>query len=156
MGCPVRSDSVSVSGNQGNGSAERDRERRVWHMGNKDQSRNRDICFWVLVWGLGIAGQLCWNMENQWFNTFVYAKIGGDVNIVTAMVIVSAIVTTISTFVFGTLSDRMGKRKRFVSLGYIFWGVSTILFGMTEYARNSGVAWLIAISGPMVVIADAI
>lgn len=60
---------------------------------------------------MGIAGQLCWNMENQWFNTFVYAKIAGDVNIVTCMVIVSALVTTISTFVFGTMSDRAGKRK---------------------------------------------
>ena len=30
--------------------------------------------FWTLVWGLGIAGQLCWNMENQWFNTFIYAN----------------------------------------------------------------------------------
>lgn len=34
--------------------------------------------FWFLVWGLGIAGQICWNMENQWFNTFVYAKIAKD------------------------------------------------------------------------------
>ena len=53
-------------------------------------------------------------MENQWFNTFVYAKIEKNVDIVTAMVIVSALVTTISTFIFGTLSDRLGKRKIFV------------------------------------------
>ena len=53
--------------------------------------------FWAIVWGMGLAGQLCWNMENQWFNTFVYAKISGDVNIVTWMVIVSALVTTVST-----------------------------------------------------------
>lgn len=78
--------------------------------------------FWVVVWGMGVAGQLCWNMENQWFNTFVYAKIAGDVNIVTCMVIVSALVTTVSTFVFGTLSDRSGRRKRYVSIGYIIWG----------------------------------
>lgn len=121
-----------------------------------DYSGLNPFRFWTAVIAMGVAGQICWNIENQWFNTFVYAKISGDVNIVTAMVIVSAIVTTISTFLFGTLSDRKGKRRIFVTLGYIFWGVSTILFGMTEYARNSGVAWLIAISGPMVVIADAI
>ena len=54
--------------------------------------------FWILVWGLGIAGQICWNMENQWFNTFVYAKIAKDPTIISWMVGVSATATTISTF----------------------------------------------------------
>ena len=112
--------------------------------------------FWAIIWGMGLAGQLCWNMENQWFNTFVYAKISGDVNIVTWMVIVSALVTTISTFVFGTLSDRMGRRKIFVSAGYIIWGIATIVFGLTEYARDSGIGLLVSLSGFLVVLTDAI
>lgn len=120
------------------------------------KSKLENLRFWVIIWGMGLAGQLCWNMENQWFNTFVYAKISGDVNIVTWMVIVSAIVTTISTFIFGTLSDRMGKRKIFVSLGYIIWGCATILFGLTEYARDSGIGALAALSGALVVLTDAI
>lgn len=95
--------------------------------------------FWLLLWGLGLAGQLCWNMENQWFNTFVYAKIAKDSNIVTLMVISSALVTTFSTFVFGMLSDRMGSRRRFVSIGYIVWGALTILFGMTEFLASGSV-----------------
>ena len=97
----------------------------------ENQKKMSKLRFWSIVWGMGIAGQLCWNMENQWFNTFVYAKISGNVNIVTWMVIVSALVTTISTFVFGTWSDRIGKRRIFVSLGYIIWGATTILFGLT-------------------------
>lgn len=112
--------------------------------------------FWTIIWGMGIAGQLCWNMENQWFNTFVYAKIGGNVNIVTWMVIVSALVTTISTFVFGTLSDRLGKRKILVSVGYIIWGAATIVFGLTEYARDSSIGAIAALSGFLVVLTDAI
>ena len=112
--------------------------------------------FWSIVWGMGLAGQLCWNMENQWFNTFVYAKISGDVNIVTWMVIVSAMVTTVSTFVFGTWADRLGKRRIFVSLGYIIWGFTTILFGLTEFARDSGIGALAALSGALVVATDAI
>lgn len=88
--------------------------------------------FWALVWGLGLTGQLCWNIENQWFNTFVYAKIAKDSTIVTVMVITSAIVTTFSTFFFGTLSDRQGSRRKFISIGYILWGVFTIAFGLTE------------------------
>ena len=112
--------------------------------------------FWTVVWGMGVAGQLCWNMENQWFNTFVYAKIAGDVSIVTCMVIVSALVTTGSTFVFGTLSDRTGKRKRYVSIGYIIWGVTTIIFGLTEYVRASLPMLSVAFLGFLVVFADAV
>ena len=58
--------------------------------------------FWILVWGLGLIGQLVWNIENQWFNTFVYAKIAKDPTIISWMVAISAIATAISTFVFGT------------------------------------------------------
>lgn len=112
--------------------------------------------FWFIVWGMGIAGQLCWNMENQWFNTFVYAKIGADVNIVSWMVIVSALVTTISTFIFGTFSDRQGKRKKFVSIGYVVWGIATIVFGLTEFASKSNIGALVALSGFLVVLTDAI
>lgn len=95
--------------------------------------------FWGLMWALGLAGQLCWNIENQWFNTFVYAKIAKDSSIVTLMVITSALVTTFSTFLFGTLSDRIGSRRRFVSVGYIVWGVCTILFGFTEFIGSGAV-----------------
>jgi MFS family permease len=98
-----------------------------------------DIRFWSLVWGLGLAGQLCWNIENQWFNTFVYAKIMKDSTIVTLMVITSALVTTFSTFFFGTLSDRRGSRRRFVSIGYILWGIFTIAFGFTELINKGRV-----------------
>lgn len=95
--------------------------------------------FWLLLWGLGLAGQLCWNIENQWFNTFVYAKIAKDSTIVTVMVITSALVTTFSTFLFGTLSDRIGSRRKFISFGYIAWGIFTIAFGLTEFLNTGDV-----------------
>lgn len=121
----------------------------------KMQGNMSSFRFWLIVWGMGLAGQLCWNMENQWFNTFVYAKIGQDVDIVTWMVILSAFVTTISTFVFGTMSDRMGSRKKFVSIGYIVWGIATIIFGLTEYV-GSIAGSSIALAGFLVVFTDAI
>ncbi len=115
--------------------------------------------FWSLVWGLGIAGQLCWNMENQWFNTFVYAKIAKDPTIISWMVGISAAATTVSTFLFGTVSDRKGKRKILVSTGYILWGIFTIVFGLTEFIASgqagSGTAVLVS-TGIAVVSADAI
>jgi len=115
--------------------------------------------FWVLVWSLGLAGQLCWNMENQWFNTFVYEKIAKDPTIISWMVAISAIATAFSTFLTGTMVDRRGRRKRAVAVGYIFWGVFTIIFGCTQYIMvggKSNTANLLMTAGFAVVAADAI
>lgn len=103
------------------------------------KTNKNNTYFWLLLWGLGLAGQLCWNIENQWFNTFVYAKIAKDSTIVTLMVITSALVTTFSTFLFGTLSDRIGSRRKFISFGYIAWGAFTIVFGFTEFLNSGSV-----------------
>lgn len=122
-----------------------------------DRKKTRNFMF--LVWGLGIAGQICWNLENQWFNTFVYAKIAKDPTIISWMVAISAIATTFSTFLCGCISDRSGKRKKFVSIGYILWGIFTILFGTTQYITGgtiSNQANVMLVAGIAVVAADAI
>ncbi len=77
----------------------------------KENGKSTGLRFWILVWGLGIIGQLCWNVENQWFNTFVYAKIAKDPTIISWMVAVSAIATTVSTFLFGTTEFIGGTAK---------------------------------------------
>ncbi len=125
-------------------------------MVNKIQQMSKTR-FWMLVWSLGLAGQLCWNIENQWFNTFVYAKIAKNSTIVTLMVITSALVTTFSTFLFGTLSDRRGSRRKFVSIGYILWGALTIAFGLTEFISSGNVgngARFSLLAAVLVILAD--
>ena len=125
----------------------------------KNKERTAPAGFWLLVWGLGLAGQLCWNMENQWFNTFIYAHIAKDPTIISWMTAVSAAATTVSTFVFGTLSDRRGTRKPLVAWGYILWGVFTILFGMTQFITDGSAspsAQTLLVAGFAVVAADAI
>ena len=107
---------------------------------------------WLLVWGLGLAGQICWNMENQWFNTFVYAKIGKDPSIITGMLICSAAATTFATFFFGTLADRTGRRRTLISWGYVLWGIFTIAFGLTQFISKE-LYLLMAVS---VVLADTV
>lgn len=94
---------------------------------------------WVMMWLLGIAGQLCWNVENSWFNTFVYNKISPNPAIVSWMIGVSATVTTFSTFFFGTWSDRLGKRKPFIVVGYVLWGIFTVLFGVGQFIPKNEV-----------------
>ncbi len=112
--------------------------------------------FWILIWALGLAGQLCWNMENQWFNTFVYAKIAKDPTIISWMLAVSATATTLSTFLFGCVSDRLGSRKKMVSWGYILWGIFTIVFGLTQYMKGAGEGTVYLGLAFTVVAADAI
>ena len=68
------------------------------------------------------------------------------------MLIASAAATTFSTFFFGTWSDRTGKRRHFISLGYILWGVFTIVFGLTQFISPG----MYAFAGVMVVLADTI
>ncbi len=123
------------------------------------QKKENGFKFWVLVWGLGLAGQLCWNMENQWFNTFVYEKIAKDPTIISWMVAISAAATTVSTFVSGTLVDRHGRRRIAVAVGYILWGVFTIAFGLTQYITNGSAAPaanLLMVAAVAVVASDAI
>ena len=123
------------------------------------EKKSSALRFWLLVWGLGIIGQLVWNVENQWFNTFVYAKIAKDPTIISWMVAISAIATTVSTFVFGTLSDRKGRRRTFIAVGYILWGIFTILFGTTEFITAGAAAptaQLIVLAATAVVLADAL
>lgn len=119
---------------------------------NNEKKTKTAFKVWLLIWGLGLAGQICWNMENQWFNTFVYAKIGKDPTIITWMLSISAAATTFATFFFGTWADRTGKRRKFISWGYILWGIFTIIFGLTEFISKD--AYLLAAIS--VVLADMI
>lgn len=107
---------------------------------------------WTLIWVLGMAGQICWNIENSWFNTFVYDKIAKDPAIIAWMVAVSAVTTTVATLVMGTWSDRIGKRKPFIAIGYILWGLFTIVFGAAEFLPKSP----ILVAFVFVVAADAV
>ncbi|HHZ11506.1 MAG TPA: MFS transporter, partial [Acholeplasmataceae bacterium] len=100
------------------------------------EKRKLGIKEWFFLWSLGVVGQLCWNIENVWFNTFVYKKISPDPSIITWMVAVSATATTIATFLMGALSDRVGKRRPFIGWGYIAWGLFTIAFGLTQYLTS--------------------
>lgn len=105
---------------------------------------------WLIVVLLGLAGQIAWNVENSWFNTFVFDTITPDPKPIAWMSSVSAVTATITTLVMGTLSDRLGKRKPFIFYGYILWGISTIVFPTTAFIKATSIAVI------AVVAADAV
>lgn len=97
------------------------------------KSRIDNMKKWIIIWTLGLIGQIGWNVEGTWFNTFVYEKIDKTPAILTPMLILSALATTISIFIFGTLTDRTGKRRTLVSSGFVLWGICFICFGATQF-----------------------
>jgi MFS family permease len=100
---------------------------------------------WVILILLGLSGQIAWNVENSWFNTFVFDSITPDSKPIATMVAVSAIVATVTTLVMGTLSDRIGKRKPFILIGYTLWALSTIAYPMSAWAKSIQLAIILVV-----------
>ena len=96
---------------------------------------------WLNIIIFSFMGGVAWNLENMYFNTFLYSSVYGGVSAnalnnvmapttaISRMVALSAIVAVTTTFIMGTLSEKMKKRKVFISVGYIIWGIITAAFG---------------------------
>ncbi|NLA72752.1 MAG: hypothetical protein GX848_02850, partial [Clostridiales bacterium] len=82
----------------------------------KDKLKGR-VWFNLIVFGF--MGQIAWNVENMYFNTFLYnsvyngasqAAVDGSLDVMTAisiMVAASAATAVITTFLIGILSDKL-------------------------------------------------
>jgi MFS family permease len=64
----------------------------------------------------------------MYFNVFIYKVFNATPQNISAMVAASAVAATLTTVFMGALSDRVGKRKLFISAGYILWGISIFSF----------------------------
>ncbi len=99
---------------------------------------------WYVMFALALTGQIAWAVENSWFNTFVYDTLTPDPRPVAWMTAASAITATLTTLLMGTLSDRTrsrwGRRRPFILIGYVLWGLSTILFPTVAYVKVSSLA----------------
>ena len=84
--------------------------------------------FWCALVIFSLAGQIAWVVENMYFNVFIYKMFAASAADISAMVTASAIAATLTTVFMGALSDRVGKRKLFISVGYILWGISILCF----------------------------
>ena len=96
---------------------------------------------WFTMCLFSFMGGIAWNIENMYFNTFLYNSVyasasaeamAGSMAPTTAisrMVALSAITAVVTTFIMGTFSDRMRNRKVFISFGYIAWGIIATFFG---------------------------
>ena len=87
---------------------------------------------WLLLLLFGTIGQIAWSVENMYFNLFVYEQVAPNLDTVTLMVQLSGIAATLVTLIAGTVSDKVGNRRSFISIGYLIWGVTVALFGCTS------------------------
>lgn len=120
----------------------------------KSSSEKLSTRTWLVMVALSLVGQIAWAVENSWFNTFVYDTITPDPRPVAWMVAGSAVTATLTTLVMGTLSDRTrsrwGKRRPYILIGYVLWGLSTVLFPTVAYIKVTSIAVV------MVVLADSL
>ncbi len=84
--------------------------------------------FWCVLAIFSLMGQVAWVVENMYFNVFIYKMFHASAADISNMVSASAIAATLTTVFMGALSDRLGKRKLFISAGYILWGISIFSF----------------------------
>ncbi len=106
---------------------------------------------WFSAVFFGLIGQIAWIVENMYFATFaqdIFANSGrADMSygVTTAMVILSAIAATVTTIFAGGLSDKVGRRKPFIAIGYIFWGFTIMLFAMLPMKAEASMVAVIAV-----------
>ena len=120
---------------------------------------------WFTICLFSFMGGIAWNIENMYFNTFLYnsvyanaseAAMAGSMAPTTAisrMVALSAVAAVLTTFIMGTLSDKIKNRKFFISVGYILWGIVTALFG---FITRDNVASLLGLTDEAMILTTTV
>ena len=108
---------------------------------------------WAALLTFGLFGQIAWVIENMYFNVFLYNTISGDTSMIAAMVAWSAVTATVTTLVMGALSDRLGRRKALIVIGYLLWGVSIGAFALIKSSPVAAAAHSAAV---LVVVMDCV
>ena len=117
---------------------------------------------WITFIMIGLIGQFAWTIENMYLNRYLF-HLTGDPQLIPVMVAVSAVAATLTTLLMGALSDRLGKRKIFISAGYIVWGIAILLFPLARVIKDTGLGQATEVaanaaflSGVFIVIMDAV
>ena len=116
--------------------------------------------FYLALIVFALVGQIAWVVENMYFNVFIYKMFHASASDISLMVEASAVAATLTTIFIGGLSDRLGKRKLFMCLGYILWGISIIAFAFVRLDLISSVfgsaANAAAVAVTIVIILDCV
>lgn len=122
---------------------------------------------WLIFIIIGLAGQFARSIENMYLNTYLtYLNFnaadgqGFDYSLYIAITTAaSAITATLTTLFMGALSDKVNKRKIFIVIGYILWGISTASFGLFNVVSANElipISMSVSMAGIMIIIMDCV
>ena len=116
--------------------------------------------FWAAMLIFGLVGQVAWVVENMYLNVFIYKMFHASAADISLMVGASSVAATLTTILIGALSDKIGKRKLLICLGYIVWGISIIGFAfirmdiLTEVTGDAVTAGALGVT--LVIVLDCV
>ncbi len=122
------------------------------------KKQKKSAKFWLSLVIFSLVGQIAWVMENMYLNVFIYERFAASAQNISLMVSASAIAATLTTIYIGALSDKLGKRKIFICLGYICWGISIWIFAAINLLAPaaSAIAGAVSLGVALVVAMDCI
>ena len=125
----------------------------------KNKAHKLGMGTWVVLLVFGLIGQIAWMVENMYFNVFLYNTITGDTKMIATMVAASSIVATVTTLLIGALSDKLGKRKGLMVVGYLLWGLSVMAFALVSVSgleQFMGAAAAVQTAAVLVIVLDCV
>ena len=100
--------------------------------------------FWAAMLIFGLIGQIAWIVENMYLNVFLYKMFNASAADISLMVGASSVAATLTTILVGAFSDKIGKRKLLMCLGYIIWGISILGFAFIKVETLTPIAGSVA------------
>lgn len=103
----------------------------------------------------GFMGQVAWAVENNFFNMYLFNRVGGNADDIANMVAASAVTAVLTSLFMGSLSDKLNKRKIFICAGYIIWGITVMSFAFITpeiISKFTGTSAAAAIPATVVVV----
>ncbi len=134
----------------------------------KDVKTNRiGARMWMFIILVGLVGQLAWAIENMYLNTYItYINFSAPLNerfdyslYIAVTTAASAVVATLTTIFMGALTDKIGHKKYFISIGYVLWGIATASFGLFNVNSKNEmipVAMVSSVAAIMVIVIDCV
>ena len=116
--------------------------------------------FWAAMLIFGLVGQIAWVVENMYLNVFLYKMFHASAADISLMVGASSVAATLTTLLVGAFSDKIGKRKLLICLGYLVWGISILGFAFIKVETltpfTGSVAAAAALGVTLVIVLDCI
>ncbi|TXT55024.1 MAG: conserved membrane protein of unknown function [Promethearchaeota archaeon] len=108
----------------------------------KENLEKRNVIIILLI---GLAGNLAWAVENQFYNVFMYNIITPEPIYISIMVAASAVTASITAIIMGAISDIKGKRRVYMFYGFILWAITTAIYPMAAWIQSVIIAVAVAI-----------